>query len=179
LRQKGENKMVQVELTVGEEELEVLTELSLAKETTKKSRTKMQIFYVLLSVLCICLGLLFINLGYIVAGVILLVLIVFNIYMITRGIYLRQRRLLKKSAASKDISDSLYLKRRYTIDQEGVGISSELGEGHYRWNAFKRWGMMNHYIYLERVDEQIVLIDRDKLSRTEFNEIEQLLWNIK
>jgi hypothetical protein len=99
--------------------------------------------------------------------------------MIVKGTYLRQRRFLKKTAAGKDISDSLYVTRRYTIDQEGVEISSELGEGHYRWNAFKSWGMMNHYIYLERVDEQIVLIDRDKLSQTEFNELEELLRNIK
>ena len=62
----------------------------------------------------------------------------------------------------------------YVIDDDGVAITSPLGTG-----AFDRWGEQDGYIYLVRLDNNVVLMDKSRLTPDELKELERLLGNVK
>lgn len=67
----------------------------------------------------------------------------------------------------------------YAIDGDGVEITSSLGTGKNNWSAFNRCGEQDGYIYLVRLDNNVVLIDKSRLSPEELKELESLLGNVK
>ena len=67
----------------------------------------------------------------------------------------------------------------YVIDDDGVAITSPLGTGKNNWSAFNRCGEQDGYIYLVRLDNNVVLIDKSRLSPEELKELERLLENVK
>jgi hypothetical protein len=66
-------------------------------------------------------------------------------------------------------------KREYYFDSEGVRIISALQDGVSYWNSFKTYGEILHYIYILRVDSKVILLDKEKLSLEELNELQGLL----
>jgi hypothetical protein len=170
--------MVQVDLSVGPEELDVLTEISLAKEVNRKSRKKLRIFYGVLAFLCLFLALLYASKGDLIFGMLYAVLLVLCLYMIVWGVGRRHKKIIRKAAEAKYKEGTLSLPRRYVFDADGVKIVSDMGNGSYGWNAFKCWSVVDHYIHLERADDQLVLVDRNKLSQSQWNELEGFLQNV-
>ena len=67
----------------------------------------------------------------------------------------------------------------YVIDDDGVAITSPLGTGKNNWSAFDRWGEQDGYIYLVRIDNNVVLMDKSRLTPEELKELESLLGNVK
>ena len=67
----------------------------------------------------------------------------------------------------------------YVIDDGGVAITSPLGTGKNNWSAFDRWGEQDGYIYLVRLDNNVVLMDKSRLTPDELKELERLLENVK
>ena len=67
----------------------------------------------------------------------------------------------------------------YVIDDDGVAITSPLGTGKNNWSAFDRWGEQDGYIYLVRLDNNVVLMDKSRLTPDELKELERLLGNVK
>ena len=67
----------------------------------------------------------------------------------------------------------------YVIDDGGVAITSPLGTGKNNWSAFDRWGEQDGYIYLVRLDNNVVLMDKSRLTPYELKELERLLENVK
>ena len=67
----------------------------------------------------------------------------------------------------------------YVIDDDGVAIASPLGTGKNNWSAFDRWGEQDGYIYLVRLDNNVVLMDKSRLAPDELKELERLLGNVK
>lgn len=67
----------------------------------------------------------------------------------------------------------------YVIDDDGVAITSPLGTGKNNWSAFDRWGEQDGYIYLVRLDNNVVLMDKSRLTPDELKELERLLENVK
>ena len=50
--------------------------------------------------------------------------------------------------------------REYNFDVDGVTISSEFGCGLNKWEAFKCWGIFKEYIYLRKIDNQMILVKK-------------------
>ena len=67
----------------------------------------------------------------------------------------------------------------YVIDDDGVAITSPLGTGKNNWSAFDRWGEQDGYIYLVRLDNNVVLMDKSRLTPDELKELERLFENVK
>ena len=60
-----------------------------------------------------------------------------------------------------------------------TGAYSPLGTGKNNWSAFDRWGEQDGYIYLVRLDNNVVLMDKSRLTPDELKELERLLENVK
>lgn len=86
-------------------------------------------------------------------------------------IVLRLMKKRNKALAGKTVE--------YAIDGDGVEITSSLGTGKNNWSAFNRCGEQDGYIYLVRLDNNVVLIDKSRLSPEELKELESLLENVK
>lgn len=84
-------------------------------------------------------------------------------------IVLRLMKKRNKALAGKTVE--------YAID--GVEITSSLGTGKNNWSAFNRCGEQDGYIYLVRLDNNVVLIDKSRRSPEELKELESLLGNVK
>ena len=62
---------------------------------------------------------------------------------------------------------------------DGVEITSPLGTGKNNWSAFDRWGERDGYVYLVRIDNNVVLMDKSCLTPDELKELEGLLGNVE
>ncbi len=86
---------------------------------------------------------------------------------------------LQKSVISgmmKKIDQEKYLgETEYIFDHDGIQINSEKGSGINYWKAFKCYGMIKNYIYIKRFDNQIALVDKEKLTPEKLCELEELL----
>ena len=67
----------------------------------------------------------------------------------------------------------------YVIDDDGVAITSPLGTEKNNWSAFNRCGEQDGYVYLVRIDNNVVLMDKSCLTPDELKELERLLGNVK
>ena len=67
----------------------------------------------------------------------------------------------------------------YAVDGDGVEITSPLGTGKNNWSAFDRWGEQDGYIYLVRLDNNVVLMDKSRLTPDELKELERLFGNVE
>lgn len=65
--------------------------------------------------------------------------------------------------------------RRYTFEEDGVTIASELGWGKNYWNAFRYWRIADHYLYIRLLNNTCILVDQNKLSEEELLELKTLL----
>ncbi|MDD3414917.1 MAG: hypothetical protein PHY47_13065 [Lachnospiraceae bacterium] len=63
----------------------------------------------------------------------------------------------------------------YIFDHDGIQINSEKGSGINYWKAFRCYGIIKNYIYIKRFDNQIVLVDKEKLTPEKLCELEELL----
>ena len=67
----------------------------------------------------------------------------------------------------------------YVIDDDGVAITSPLGNGQKQLVGFRPMGRTGRYIYLVRLDNNVVLMDKSRLTPDELKELERLLENVK
>ena len=65
--------------------------------------------------------------------------------------------------------------REYTFDIDGVTISSKFGCGLNKWETFKCWGIFKEYIYLRKIDNQMILVKKNNLSKEDFKALLSLL----
>ena len=170
--------MVEYDLIMGEEELEVLKELSLRTGVCLEQRKKAVPSFLILFGACLAIGILNLLSDNWLVGVALLGLSGVFLYYLCGGFKKQQRANITKEMDRWDRS----LKegtRHFTFDKEGIKSVSELGKTEYLWNAFQYWGTFYEYIYLMKVDNQVILIDQDKLSENELEELKRLLENVK
>ena len=86
-------------------------------------------------------------------------------------IVLRLMKKRNKALAGKTVE--------YAVDGDGVAITSPLGTGKNNWSAFDRWGEQDGYVYLVRIDNNVVLMDKSCLTPDELKELERLLGNVE
>ncbi|MDO4288651.1 MAG: YcxB family protein [Eubacterium sp.] len=159
--------MLKVKIEIGQEEAAAVRELALLSPEIAKKRKPIRVLSVIAVVLmgfAAVINFLNHSLGYALLGLILA--IIFGWLAFDKGIAF-QNFILKKH---QNKSDNRLISgfREYHFDDDGVGVSSEIGQSTNKWDAFKYWGIFKNYIYLRRLDNQILLVKISDLSKEDY-----------
>lgn len=169
--------MVRYKTEAGEREQKILAEISLNTPNNLKRRRVTSIVSAVLCVIYAAFAVWMFTRGVVGYGCLLLsfavlfLLIILFFKKFQLGVM--QKVMKKKNTA---FSGGTF---EYVIDDDGVAITSPLGTGKNNWSAFDRWGEQDGYIYLVRLDNNVVLIDKSRLTPDELKELERLLGNVK
>ena len=163
--------MVRYKTEADDREQRALAEISLNTPVNRKKRKSTATVSVILSVIYAAFSAWLFARGVKANGFLLLgfALVFLLIALFSKKFQLMKKR--NKALAGKTVE--------YAIDGDGVEITSSLGTGKNNWSAFNRCGEQDGYIYLVRLDNNVVLIDKSRLSPEELKELESLLKNVK
>lgn len=166
--------MVQCKIKVGKQEQEIIKEIVLQSPVNIKKRQRMIPICRFMSVLC------FLGVAYawiaesVLMGLSMFILCIFFIVFSFSGAEKLQKSVI--SGMMKKIDQEKYPdETEYIFDHDGIQINSEKGSGINYWKAFKCYGMIKNYIYIKRFDNQIALVDKEKLTPEKLCELEELL----
>jgi len=162
--------VIRITTKINEEIRELLLDLSMEQQELAKRRRTMRILLAVMFALMILLFVLEKNIANAVIGVICGLMAAF-------GVKPYQRFLLKKASEKSD--QRLYTEpREYTIDDSGIFTSCSLSNGLSKWDSFTDVTEKNHFIFIRRLDNTCVIIDKSKLSVEEQAELAGYLKNI-
>lgn len=166
--------MVKCKTEITQRELDVLIEIWLSSEKNVKKRKQGRIAFAILAILLALFTAYFYFHYAIATAVILGVFCIFSAFMATVGATLEQKWILKKvqNRANARMKSGV---REYEFSENGVAIRSEIGRSENKWSAFKLWGTYEDYIYLRRVDDGMILVDKGNLSGDDVDELVALL----
>jgi hypothetical protein len=166
--------MLEYDLTFGPEEVNTLCKLVLGTRSVRKSQRPIKILSVIFGIASLLLSILYITHDEKRYGSFLLGVSIAFFFLAIRGIYLIQVRAVKRNL-KREHAELLQATRHYTLDETGVRLSSQYGTSENPWSAFRRWGTIDHYVYLQRVDTGNLLFDQNKLSASQKEELFRLL----
>lgn len=169
--------MVRYKTEPGEKEQKILAEISLNTPNNLKRR---KVTSAVSAVLCVIYAAFavwmfvrgFVDNGFLLLGFAVLFLL---IILFSKKFQLSIMQKVMKKKNNAVLGGTL----EYVIDDDGVAITSPLGTGKNNWSAFDRWGEQDRYIYLVRLDNNVVLMDKSRLTPDELKELERLLGNVK
>lgn len=153
--------MVKTTLKPGEEEIRAITDLTMKYDARMKRSRIMYSIMGLLSLVFIALCKFW---DMKICMVIFIVIASFAIFMAVTGLKSMFEKAMWKF-------DSTKVERTYTIGENGVSVDSELGSGSYTWDKFIVWGNIRNFIYLLVSTRQVILVDRNKLTEEELEEV--------
>lgn len=168
--------MVQYKIKVGkkEQEQEIIKEIVLQSPVNIKKRQRMIPISRFMSVWC------FLSVVHawitesVLMGLFMFILCIFFIVFSFSGAEKLQKsiisRMIKKVGQEQDPGETEYI-----FGHDGIQINSEKGSGINYWKAFKCYGIIKNYIYIKRFDNQIALVDKEKLTPEKLCELEELL----
>lgn len=169
--------MVRYKTEAGENEQKILAEISLNTPNNLKRRRATSVVSAVLCVIYAAFAVWMFARGVVGYGFLLLGFAVLFLLIILFSkkfqLSVMQKVIKKKNTA---VSGGTL---EYVIDGDGVAITSPLGTGKNNWSAFDRWGEQDGYIYLVRLDNNVVLMDKSRLTPDELKELERLLGNVK
>lgn len=173
--------MIRCKTNLNNQTMNWVAEVSLKKKACVRMRKILTVFLGLLGLWCIfgngidCWNEIInrntINLFYVVMmlyGVALIVL-VFNLKPFQKAMMKRNTKKVYPFFFSGTVE--------YVFDADGIQVQSWMGEGKYKWKAFKEYGMTDEYFYVIRCDDRIIIGDKNSLSKEEVQELRQLLEN--
>ncbi len=171
--------MVKCKIEITQRELDTLIEVLLLSKETGKKRMIGRIVFAIIAFLTARLTVrcyFYYKFG---SAVIFGALCAFSVFMATVGAKLEQKLILKKAQNKADDRMKSGV-REYGFSESGVTIDSELVHSESAWSAFKMWGTYKEYIYLRRIDDGMLLINKNSMTDDERNELVALLnTNIK
>ena len=153
--------MVKTTLTPGAEEIRAITDLTMKYDNRMK---RSRIMYTAIGIMSLAFIALCKFWDMTACMVIFVVIASFAFFMSVTGLKSMFEKAMWKF-------DSTKVERTYTIGETGVSVDSELGTGNYTWDMFLAWGNIRNYIYLLVSSRQVILVDRDRLSDDELEEI--------
>ncbi len=169
--------MVRYKTEPGEKEQKILAEISLNTPNNLKRRRVTSIVSAVLCVIYAAFAVWMFVHGIVGYGIMMVGFAVMFLLIILFAkkfqLLLMQKVIKKKNGA---LTGGTF---EYVIDDDGVSITSPLGTGKNNWSAFDRCGERDGYIYLVRLDNNVVLIDKSRLTPDELKELERLLGNVK
>lgn len=163
--------MVYSKIDFGEEEVNALMKLSMETPQIKKQRKTLRILFLIMAV-CICVLAWSLHQIFLV-----LVGIVFAVTAFV-GVRPIQVRSLQKVFDNLDEKLKSGI-REYVFNEEGVKITSEFTSGLSKWEVFEEAGELDNYIWLRRVDNQVILVKKDSLTEEKAAELYTYLENVK
>ena len=169
--------MVRYKTEAGEREQKILAEISLNTPNNLKRRRVTSIVSAVLCVIYAAFAVWMFTRGVVGDGCLLLgfAVLFLLIILFSKKFQLSVMQKLMKKKNNAFSGGTL----EYVIDDDGVAITSPLGTGKNNWSAFNRWGEQDGYIYLVRIDNNVVLIDKSRLTPDELKELERLLGNVE
>ena len=170
--------MIQYEVDIGEDEKNILIEILLQSNANQNKRRKVVPILIVLALVSLVLEIHCLYQGSKIKAFIALIILAFSCFLLFRGSKMLQKLIIKRAMSRVD--KALYSgKRKYVFDDNGVEVTSFVGNGKSYWSSFSCWGMLKHYIYIQRVDNQVVLVDKNKLSKNELDELLSFLANVR
>lgn len=151
----------------GPKEHEVLLEINLQKESYKKAVNKQQLFISLVGALALLLGILLSETILLGIGTELLIVGILLVKPLNK---FRLKRAYK-NIDERAISGT----RTYKVSDSGIEVSSFAGTSHNNWDAMESYGVIDEYVWITRLDRQIILFDKELLSEEQTTELMTLL----
>ncbi len=162
--------MIQCEMTFGPMEEAVLKKLALRDPRYLKRKRRFLIVLAVMFGLCLLAAIyqwVTGDPGYAVGMLIYLILLTLISLVIAR---------VRLNGSYRHMDPRLrYGVRRYTFEEDGVTVASEMNCGKNYWNSFRYWGTIDHYLYLLLLSNTCILVDQNKLSAEELLELKTLL----
>ena len=163
--------MVKYSCEMGPQEQGVLVELALANPKNVRRR---KIAKILAGVMIPLMLLYLVVLAHRMSEQIMGLLFLVFLGVVFRVPYELQKRILTQVQSKAD-NRLVSGWREYAFDEDGIKISSDLGTGEHRWNGFSCWGVFNNYVYVREINNEMILVSRDHLSKAEDGELLRLL----
>lgn len=166
--------MIKARIDIGTKELAVLREIMLASPKNTRKRKMARIISAIMAVImgvCTFVNVLDRTMGH---AFIDLAFTIFFVWIIAGGAKFYQDFIYKKvqSKADSKLKSGF---REYDFDEDGVTVSSDLGCGLNKWDAFKYWGEFNDFIYLKMIDNRAILVKKSDLSNADCEALRSLL----
>lgn len=166
--------MVTYKIKIEQKEQNILKEIILANNANIKKRKSAITLSSLMAIVMLIYTILCFSANHIVSGIIGLLFSVFFLWIIAQGSITLQRKLLN-ILYSKTNKTLVSGNREYCFDTDGIKISSDIGNSHNYWNAYKCWGIFQNYIYIKSIQNDMILINQDDLSEKDLSELKILL----
>lgn len=166
--------MIKTKIEISEDELTILREIALANPKIVKKRKQARIYSVIVVISMAILAVLnFIDHSYGYGLFCLLFVVGFGWLAFEGGTTIQNLAYKKMQNKSDDRMKSGL--RKYNFDIDGVIVLSEVGESKYKWDAFNCWGLFKNYVYLRKIDNQMILVKTDDLSKDEYDRLISIL----
>lgn len=158
-----------IETTVmfGQEEQEALMGISMASAQGKKARRRLTVYCALMALVFGVLSRLDGDIFWGIAAVIILAFGLISPGIIQKGVL--------KHAYKKADPRMIGGERFYRIDDSGIMVRSPVSNGTTDWKGFSERGEYSHYIWIMRMDRQVVLVDKNKLTQEEMDTLQKYL----
>lgn len=156
-----------------QETSDVMVEVALHSKENRRNQKVLRIVYVAMAVLLFALELFSMARGE-GPSVVLTVFAVLLLGVVAWGVEPLCRFRLRGAAGRID-DEVRSARREYVLSDEGVSVESKYGSGEWIWDAFEEWGMCGRYLYLRRVDHEVIVINTDALSSDARTELGRLM----
>lgn len=157
--------MIEYKKEFGEKEKAVLLEISLQSEKYKASQQSQQLLFAIAGLLLLAAGLFVKTIAISIVGV---VAVIFAVLL--PKLHRIQLNNMYKKMDERVLSGT----RQYKVDASGIEIQSYAGTSKYSWDAMDSCGQQGDYIWIKRVDNQVMLFDKTDLEKMKQEELLQL-----
>lgn len=174
--------MIKRKTIIGEKERDLINDIYLKKLEITSNRRR-RIFRTVLSFI-FAAGFLFFGLcGFLTEGmtqqvsVALLGGVLFLVWGFTADKVYKARlrkaygKAVIESLSRMGISYDQAVKIEYSFSEDGVHVKTELSESHYSWNAFSSYEDTKSFIFLQKKDSNILIIDKTGMTDEELKEL--------
>lgn len=163
--------MIYTKTEFGDDAVNALIKLSMETPQMKKQRRTLKILFLVMAV-CMLVLTWTLHQTFLIAVCLAFVLAAFF------GVRPIQLRALNKffSGMDEKLRNGT---REYVFNEEGVKITSEIANGLSKWESFEETGEIDDYVWLRRVDNQVILVEKNSLTPEKTSELEGYLANVK
>lgn len=166
--------MIKAKTEITQNEVSVIREIMLASPKNLNKRKLARVFSAIMSIIMVIYTVACFLDRAIVYSLLGLAFTVFFVWVTLGGAAFYQEFIYKK--LQNKIDDKLKSgSREYRFDDDGVTVSSEFGCGISNWDAFKCWGIFKEYVYLKRIDNQLILVKKRNLSKEDYEALLSIL----
>lgn len=159
--------MVEYRNEIGAKDIDILVNIYTHDEKYVKAQRKQQLFLVIAGILIFASGLFIKEYFFCAFGILALLLGILVIPVLNKSRIVKSFKKLDPRVTGGE--------RCYKVDDNGIEITSFAGTGHNNWEAMAKYGENDNYIWLQRVDSQVILFDKSVLTEEQEAELKSLI----